>query len=515
MWNNFKKGWFSFVSELTLLGTTKTTKETKDTKNIKPKKLKPVKKIKQVTPDKTVTFENPIKKEIEEPKIIEEYTQKIEPVKQYEIDSEYIETPEDRLNRIRKTKPTKVQTMSGKRRELLFINPGTEKIKQAEWALKNNGNLPDWATRFTEQLKIFDNKLYFENLPMVTKEEKIDLIKREYFDPAGQSTIHGIQHVLKPKYANISRKNIQNILRTFETYQLNFRRRYPPKVLGRMTLKKPGVIACDMFFPSKKHGWIKSHVLVKMDCYSRYVQAYNLENKSKALVKIAMNNFFQKFLSLGQMPFVMICDKGTDLSPGKEVMEKFRNGRKGDLVMYSKTGKPVNIVEAMNSQIQRRMAVFRTSGITDNPGLILEQICESINKQPRPIRGNLTPLELLRLDKDGRKSVNANYKIPLADSTGLKELFIGSHVRTLVMTMKEQIKNTVKGFAPKWSKDVYVVERKRALAGNTNNFRYFLKGLTESYFRHELLWIPPSVDTEVYDMVDWKKDASIYEDFSD
>ena len=43
----------------------------------------------------------------------------------------------------------------------------------------------------------------------------------------------------------------------------------------------------------------------------------------------------------------------------------------------------------------------------------------------------------------------------------------------------------------------------------------FLKGLTESYFRHELLWIPPSVDTEVYDMVDWKKDASIYEDFSD
>ena len=59
MWNNFKKGWFSFVSELTLSGPAKTTKETKDTKNIKPKKLKPVKKIK---PDKTVTFENPIKK---------------------------------------------------------------------------------------------------------------------------------------------------------------------------------------------------------------------------------------------------------------------------------------------------------------------------------------------------------------------------------------------------------------------------------------------------------------------
>ena len=114
-----------------------------------------------------------------------------------------------------------------------------------------------------------------------------------------------------------------------------------------MTLKKPGVIACDMFFPSKLQGWEKSNVLVMMDCYSRYVQAYNLEKKNETLVEIAMNKFFQSFLSLGQLPSVIICDKGTDLAPAKKVMEKFRNGRKGDLVLHSKTGQPVNIVEAM------------------------------------------------------------------------------------------------------------------------------------------------------------------------
>ena len=96
----------------------------------------------------------------------------------------------------------------------------------------------------------------------------------------------------------------------------------------------------------------------------------------------------------------------------------------------------------------------------------------------------------------------------------MRELFIGSHVRTLVMTMKEQLKNTVKGFAPKWSRDVYTVKRKKALPGNPNNFTYFVEGLTESFYRHELLWIPPNVDTEVYDLVG-SKDATIYEDFSE
>ena len=164
MWNNFKNGWFSFVKEITSPFSTETQKDTKIQKTKEPIKVKKLQKVKKkkinTTIEKKVTIN-------EEPKVIEEYTQKIEPVKQYNIDSEYIETPTERLDRIRRTKPTKIQTMSGKRRELLFINPGTERIKQATWALKNNGVLPDWATRFTKQLKIFDN---YQWLQMKKKE---------------------------------------------------------------------------------------------------------------------------------------------------------------------------------------------------------------------------------------------------------------------------------------------------------------------------------------------------------
>ena len=38
-----------------------------------------------------------------------------------------------------------------------------------------------------------------------------------------------------------------------------------------------------------------------------------------------------------------------------------------------------------------------------------------------------------------------------------------------------------------------------ALQGNPDNYRYFLEGERESYFRHELLWVPRNTDTTILD----------------
>ena len=88
----------------------------------------------------------------------------------------------------------------------------------------------------------------FEGLPMASKERKRDAVKRMYFDPKGFSTIEPICDALREKFANISQKNVRNILRSLETYQRNFGRRRPPKITGRMSLKNPGIIAMDVFF---------------------------------------------------------------------------------------------------------------------------------------------------------------------------------------------------------------------------------------------------------------------------
>ena len=187
---------------------------------------------------------------------------------------------------------------------------------------------------------------------------------------------------------------------------------------------------------------------------------------------------------------------------------------------YQMLGKEISDpdgVESTQAQIQRRMQVFRTAGLTDDPSVILEDICSSINNQKRPDRGNLTPLQLLKLNKEERGHINAMYRdrTHIPEVKGLRELRPGHHVRLLLMTFKEQVQNKTKGFAPKWSRDIFTVRKKQSLQGNPEHYRYFLHGEQESYFRHELLWVPKNVDTEIVDGYVVHQEQLIAEDFSD
>ena len=79
----------------------------------------------------------------------------------------------------------------------------------------------------------------------------------------------------------------------------------------------------------------------------------------------------------------------------KGLMEKYRQKKDGNspMVLRSPTGTPILLVEAMNAQYQRRMQTFRTSAITNDPAAVLRDISDQLNNQPRPTRGNLTPLQ--------------------------------------------------------------------------------------------------------------------------
>ena len=169
--------------------------------------------------------------------------------------------------------------------------------------------------------------------------------------------------------------------------------------------------------------------------------------------------------------------------------------------VHSQTAQPVNIVETMNAEVQRHMQVFRTSGITDDPSVLLEDISYAINHKKRQARGNLSPIQLLSLNKEERQRVNdMEIETEAPEVSGLKELKVGNAVRVLLWSRKDQAANTFKGFTAKWSVEVYTVLRKTAIPKNRNNYRYYV-GTDKSYFRHELLKIPREVDTQTYDMV--------------
>ena len=443
------------------------------------------------------------------PKTAEEkFVRRVNPPRPFDIDEKYLETPTERKDRVerfdkkKKNIPARFARplMSKLRRHLLFLNPGTLNLLVAHRAFVNGTEMPKWTQHLMSGLTFDSKNLFFEGLPLATKEVKRTAIKDLYFNPKEPSTIQPIADKLREQFANISKINVRRILRTIETYQINFGRRLPPKVLSRMTLTQPGVILTDMFFPSVKHGWRKfGGVVTMMDAWSRFVGAYAVERKTKPLVKKAMTRFMKDFASHGHLPRMVLMDQGSDLVAAKEVIETYRRKPDVQMVFYSKVGKPVQLVEQTQAQIQRRMAVFRTSGLTDDASAILEDISASINNQKRPDRGNLTPIQLLKLTKAERFQINELHrdKKEIPEIKGLRPLYQGSNVRVLLMTFKEQVQNKVKGFAPKWSRDIYIVKKKVALAGNPNNFRYFLYNERESYFRHELLWIPREVDRGV------------------
>ena len=429
--------------------------------------------------------------------------------------NEQIDTPQERVERV-VTEPVKKKirknrnfydTALGKRRKhLLFMNPGTDKINEATRALVSGSALPVWATPFEAHLSIKKGALMFDNLKMATHEEKRHAVKHQYFDPKGPSTINPICEKLRETYANISRGNVQTILRSLETYQRNFGRRRPPSITGRMVLKSPGIIAMDMFFPTKKiAGWEGKYAcLTCMDCWSRFCHVYALEKKDLPSQVKAMSDFLQKFAAFGYMPRRILTDKGSDMRGAYKVIEVYRTKKDGDapMVGHSKTAQPVNIVEAMNAQVQRRMQVFRTSGLTDDPSILLEDISYAINHQKRPDRGNLTPVQLLSLNKEEIARVNEMWedRTDIPEVHGLRRLRVGDSVRVLLMTRKQQAQNTVKGFTAKWTREVYTVLKKAAIPRNRSNYRYWV-GLHKSYFRHELLWVPRTLDSEVVDLL--------------
>ena len=390
--------------------------------------------------------------------------------------------------------------MARNRKHLLFMNPGTEKVLQAVAALESGGPLPVWALPFASHLSVEDHTLYYDDLEVATKETKRELVKRLYFDPKGPSTIRPITDALRDGYANVTKKDVSRILRSLETYQRNFRRRLPGKVQGRMVLTKPGVIMLDTFYPSKAiDGWRGKYAcLCCMDAWSRYSRVYVLANKTGALVQKHIEKFLAEFAGRGHMPRMILCDKGSELKGAAAAIERYRT-KPGDLVHNSVTGQPVLMVENMQSQYQRRMAVFRTASLTDDPSAIMHDISEHLNNQKRPNRGGLTPVQLLSLRPAEIKKVNDELHVDrgiIPDLKGLPELRVGHSCRILLMTRKEQVDVKMKGFRPKWSRRVYRVLKKTKLQLNPNHFRYYV-GSNQSYYRHELLYIPHVTDTEV------------------
>ena len=410
------------------------------------------------------------------------------------------------LERPKRQDPVQHLQLSANRRHILFLNVGDERILEGVLAITRNQERPPWM-RYLKGIVARNGRLYLEengrSFEFALKNEKRLAVKKLYFDPKEPATIQPITDKLRESYCNISRTNVRNILRSIESYQLMFPRRKHPKIQHHTVYTKPGVIAMDTFFKSGKKGWEKMNILVCMDVWSRFSRAYALEKKETEFFEVAMKSFFQEFTSLGHLPRRLLTDKGSELFVGTALMEKYRLPQDGKKPLHLKsfTDSPVQVVENMNSQYQRRLEPYLIAGLHNNVEDLLWDISEQLNNQKRQRRKNYTPYQLLAMGQRERNEVNraytgGNYGIGLEAQKTLPILRIGHHVRKLEMGYKEQQKNAKKGFEEKWSRKVYQVLKITALRRNPNIKKYSI-GLDRTFLRHELLLIPKKVDSEV------------------
>ena len=398
--------------------------------------------------------------------------------------------------------------LSPLRRHICWMRLSDESILQGIVARKN-GSIVPWMNNLGGNIHVRNNKLYFredgKDFQFALKSEKRVAVKQSYFDPGKPATIYPITLYLRETYCNITKNEVTRILKTLESYQLMFPRYQHPKIVNSTRFTKPGIVAADTFFTSVKQGWKPMNCLCCMDVFSRWCRVYALERKEKKYFRVAIESFCKELLSMSIMPRRFLSDKGSELKVAVEIFEKFRLKRDGkqSMCLFSYTGQPVNVIENLNAQVQRRLEIFLISGITDEPNSLLFDISEQINNQPRKRKKNYTPNQLIRMPPAMRKSLNDSLAEDYSSVSTVPQEKLGplkrnDKVRKLLMTLKEQRTNKLKGFQAKWSKRVYSVLFITSLRRNTSIKRYTIsepKGRT--YYRHELLKIDEFVDREV------------------
>ena len=157
------------------------------------------------------------------------------------------------------------------------------------------------------------------------------------------------------------------------------------------------------------------------------------------------------------------------------------------------------VVEALNAQVQRRMAIFSTSGLVTSPATILHDCRPDQQRTQAGARGSGTP-PALAVGQQQRLDINDKYReryVPDSELHGLPDLNVGNAVRLLKMTRKEQETNKLKGFSAKWTRELFRVVRKTKLRKNPFRYQYRITGRDTSFYRHELLKVTGAVDSAV------------------
>ena len=435
--------------------------------------------------------------------------------KNYQQLIDVIQRPNDRIlnerHEERRVGLRKNVELTPKRKQMLFMNLSDESLDLITKILKDNLTLPSYCR--TWPLRLQGNKLFFDDLPMLNSAERHKRVRDCYYNPSLPSTIWSIHKHFQVRFANITRKNVRSSLNRFEVYQrLKARRRPITKVPGTFVVRKPGILSADCFFPSALSGWEERVCLTICDCFSRFSRVYVLQTKEAKIVNLHFKKFLEEYRRFGHPIKMLLTDKGTELSQMSSLLPE------GVKHHVSPTGSPIQYVESLQSEYLRRLSMYRLLKAVTDPKDIMWFLSEQINNMPIRCKQNYSPVEIMNLTPIQCLALNNRTYEPVDGYKNLPRLFVGSKVRHILWTFKQQVDSKMKGYLPKWSIKIFTVNKITRRKNNTNLYIYRLKDHKRFFHRHELLLCDTNIDRTVPEFEfnkkirrDEEQDGDLYE----
>lgn len=337
------------------------------------------------------------------------------------------------------------------------------------------------------------------NQIIANPENKNEIIKEIYLEYGLGAGIKTLYELVSRKYLNISRKDIESILKSQSNYQIAQKK---PKQINRKHFatdinKIWNMDLIDLSNYKSKNSQYR-YVMTIVDTFSKYVFLEKLKNKTDEAVKSALSNIC--CFKARAFSRVLISDNGREFR--NNIMEAFCQSHNIKQV-FSPTYTPVGLVEATNGLIRQVLRAVSLHNGNLNWINHLDDIEKSINERSsssstgRPRREIYEGSYLNEVREKGEKE-----RKKAIDEYKHQKFNIGDIVRVYNSSLSSYLRSLNKAGNQKLIVAIYSLELYRVVR-KTNPKNPFLKEtykilniatgnvLRKSFYYNELVLVPP------------------------
>src|SRR5579875_3287082 len=320
-----------------------------------------------------------------------------------------------------------------------------------------------------DKIFLLDNQGY--SYELIPKEDRKELIKHYFFNPQTTGSYKKIYNLLLDEYAGISRQNVIDVIRTFESYQqrkhIPIRKSVRPIITnGPFERWQMDLIIFEKYAEYNKNN---KYLLVVVDTFSKYTFIKILPNKSSRTIASSLIAIFEETKQkYGKVPKLLTSDNAKEFKSEiiKKLCERYKIQQK---FSFPYSPQEQGQVERRNQDIKNIIFKHFINTKTYRYIDIINQILYNININTVNKTTGLTPDQIMRNREHDDQIVENMKKIAINRANKIirkAPMFkVGDKVRIALPTklytrktnkQQQKLENLNVG-VKKWSDTVYTI----------------------------------------------------------